>query len=366
MTVIERPLHGEVEIHRRDVWTERRRNLVPAPRPTVYAGSGWAASAVTDMAANPGWVGGVITAATTFYVFTSGSSRAYAAGEKVTLSVRYKVTARGAADPMHVAVMPHVRTGNVYFREGEQVVRPIVVGQVEDVVIQWRTPVAIPAGQLDVAVVGAAPTGGGFMASYAGFGMMATRALIEDGHTDGRFFDGGLATGDPHTRNRWLGAVQASVSVQEDENYRFAGKATRITARRGGARTGLGVKTDVGLLTFELLDSEDPMRGGTFQPGQEVRAVSRDRAGNLADLFTGRVVDVASAYPLNKSTGRQRTVTTVTVADAVKVHGETPRYGVTIAERFETFESRIKRLAGSALAPIDPPVEGAPREVYAL
>ncbi len=144
----------------------------------------------------------------------------------------------------------------------------------------------------------------------------------------------------------------------------FIANATNMTLRRGSARTGLGLKTDVGIMTFELLDAEDPMQGGTFQPGQEIRAVSEDLAGELVEIFTGRVLDVGSRYPLNKSTGRQRAITTITVTDAVKVHAETPRYGVTIAAGFETFESRISRLAGSALAPIEPPVEGAPREVY--
>ncbi|QDF16573.1 minor tail protein [Microbacterium phage Hulk] len=142
--------------------------------------------------------------------------------------------------------------------------------------------------------------------------------------------------------------------------------ALQLTIRRGGSRQSVGVKTDVGLMTFQLLDAEDPMAGGTFAPGQEIRGVSRDLADGLSELFTGRVVDVASSYPLNKSTGRQRAVTTVTVADAVKTHGETPRYGVAIPTGFETFEARISRLAGSALAPIEAPAEGAPRKVYAF
>lgn len=364
MTIIERPLAGDVELQRvDDTWSERRRNHVARPRPTIYSGSGWAASGQNGMSANPGWVGGTITGTTTYYTFTGGSQRAYAAGELVTLSVRYKVTARGATDPEYISVRPHKRTGNVYYAAAQQV-RPIVLGQVEDVVIQWRTTEAIPAGDLDVAVVGAGPTGA-FAASFAGFGMLVTNAQIEDGHTDGRYFDGSSA-GDVLTRYRWLGAAGASVSVMETAAAVYVGQALGVTIRRGGARTGLGVKTDVGLMSFQLLDAEDPMQGGTFQPGQTLRAVSRAAGGKFAELFTGRVVDVSSAYPLNKGNGRLRAVTTITVADAVKVHGETPRYGVQIAEQFETYESRIRRLAGSALAPIDPPVEGAPREVYAL
>lgn len=142
------------------------------------------------------------------------------------------------------------------------------------------------------------------------------------------------------------------------------GNATNVTLRRGGARTGLGLKTDVGILTFSLLNAEDPMSGGTLQPGQQIVARSLDAAGQPAELFTGRVVDVSSTYPIDKGNGEQRAVVVVTVADAVKVHVETPRYGVSIPSGFETFEARIGRLAGSALAPIEPPVEGAPREVY--
>lgn len=146
----------------------------------------------------------------------------------------------------------------------------------------------------------------------------------------------------------------------------FIRHALQVGIRRGGARTGVGVKTDVGILTFDLLDAEDPLQGGTFVPGQTVMVVSRDRAGYLSALFTGRVADVGAAYPINKGSGRLRSVTRVTVADAVKVHGETPRYGASVAAGFETFEARIQRLATSALAPVEAPVEGAPREVYAL
>lgn len=84
-------------------------------------------------------------------------------------------------------------------------------------------------------------------------------------------------------------------------------------------------------------------------------------------IFTGTVTDVSSTYPFNKSTGEKRTSVIVTVSDAVKVHGTTPRYGAMIgAPYYETFEQRINRLAGSALAPIESPPVGAPKVVYAL
>lgn len=53
--------------------------------------------------------------------------------------------------------------------------------------------------------------------------------------------------------------------------------ATGLTIRRGGARDGLGVKTDVGLCTFTLKNDQDPMAGGTFKPGQRVRVVTGEQ-----------------------------------------------------------------------------------------
>lgn len=142
--------------------------------------------------------------------------------------------------------------------------------------------------------------------------------------------------------------------------------ATNIRIRRGGNRSGLGIQTDVGLMTFRLYNDEDPMADGTFQPGQAIQAVTT-AGGPPVPIFTGRVVDVDSAYPLNKQTGQRRTFTTITVADAVNVHTSTPRYGVTVPmPGYETFEARIQRLAGSAQAPIVAPSVGGPREVYAL
>lgn len=86
-----------------------------------------------------------------------------------------------------------------------------------------------------------------------------------------------------------------------------------------------------------------------------------------APIYTGRVVDIDTSYPLNKQTGERRTYTTVTVADSVRVHTTTPRYGVTVpTPGYETFEARIVRLSGSAQAPVVAPTVGGPKEVYAL
>ena len=88
---------------------------------------------------------------------------------------------------------------------------------------------------------------------------------------------------------------------------------------------------------------------------------------NRARLFTGRISDFGSMYVMDKSTGQSRAVVTVNVADAVKIHASTTRYGVDLgAATNETFEARIARLEGSANAPVEVPVVGAPREVYSF
>lgn len=156
--------------------------------------------------------------------------------------------------------------------------------------------------------------------------------------------------------------------------------ATGITATRGSSRTGLGLRADVGLMTFTLHEAENPLAGGTLAPGQLVRMIVRlsipeqiphwppnwhSRAVD-EPVFTGRVADVAAGFPRSKTTGRGYTLTTITVADAVAVHVGTPRYGVRIPDGFETFEDRLARLAVSARAPLAVPTAGAPREVYSF
>ena len=136
---------------------------------------------------------------------------------------------------------------------------------------------------------------------------------------------------------------------------------TEIRARRGGTRTGLGLRTDVGLMTVVLRNAQDPAAGGTFQPGQLARIVADGHP-----VFTGRISAITGGYTLDKRTGTRTATTTVTVSDAVAIHGKTSRYGVRIPADYETFEARISRLAGSSRAPIAVPVEGAPVEVYAL
>jgi hypothetical protein len=195
-------------------WAVSRQNMVNTPRPTAYAGSGWAAAG--GSVATPGWITALINTTTTGYVFTGGSTEAIAAGDLVTLSVTYRVDAPGTGVATHIRATPHIRTGNVYIVPplNELWVREITVGQEERVVIQWVADRAINAGDLDIALV-TASFQGSFAAVTGGFAWRASELVIERGHTDGTFFDGSVSSTDPLMQCRWLGTANASPSVLE-------------------------------------------------------------------------------------------------------------------------------------------------------
>jgi hypothetical protein len=137
--------------------------------------------------------------------------------------------------------------------------------------------------------------------------------------------------------------------------------ATNLHIFRGGQRTGVGIKTDVGLATIQLYNAEDPLAGGDIQPGQFIRVTADGEP-----IFTGRIADIATAYRRNRTTGQLEPFVQVTAADAVQIHTTTPRFGARPPAGFETFEERITRLTQSARTAVDPPPLNDPVEVYTL
>lgn len=648
MTIAERPLFGKAEIQRlTDVWVEQRRNLVANPTPGTT--TGWSGPYPGTVTADGYTV--TNTATTTPYIFSTTSTESIVAGHVYAFRAKIKALPAAGSVFTNVNVRPHKNVGNVYYNLPTLVTVP-ANGVEQEVAFYWTATADIPAADaFNLSIVG---NGTGLTGSKYSM----RDVLIEDVGTalpstpPAAYFAGSTSSTDNLIRNRWTGTTNASASVQESRRVNFIQNATQVSYRRGGARSGIGTKTDVGLMTFTLHNDEDPLNGGTFQPGQEVRLVGGQitpekrtyyptktvytenfsdtlsptlvhsmtfengagawrstgdpvvpvtdatahsgtklarssgaefsslytgevaveqaavtvtawvrphqggwrgqvgygpgsssaladlapntwnrltfsgfvtntgnvnlyaynaatyepgtvdwdditvergslraqgvwsKVGTTADLyfyngqmnvydgvataqatltglevghpytvtakaipfdgatgtmtaavgvvgkgtgttlstgsgqlvspsytftatatshtiqvvgsagadllwddvkvtrnawthvvpavdnsspiFTGRVVDVKSTYPLNKATGKERTSVTVTVADAVNIHGGTMRYGVQIAEGFETFESRINRLASSALAPIEPPVQGAPKVVYSF
>lgn len=158
------------------------------------------------------------------------------------------------------------------------------------------------------------------------------------------------------TANYW-----ATVSVNFSAAPANAARSVVVIGPKDSRTYVSGDKFWVGCLTVEAGPSPSATvwDGNTSPTWTDVPA--------MTPIFTGTVSDIKATYPLDKATGKKRTSVTVEVADAVKVHGTTPRYGAMIgAPYYETFEQRITRLAGSALAPIEPPGIGAPREVYSF
>lgn len=211
-------------------WTERRRNLIPNSSPTTYSGSGWAASTAAFNGDNTDeWVGFLHSGVYTAYVFTDGFEEALAIGDQVTLTVQYRVNAVNASQAAtHMAVVPHRRTGNVYYQAG-RVDTPITIGKIETVQIQWTVTEAVPIGDFDIALVSSNGTGPGFSTVGAGWDFQVRRPTIERGHVSGVPFTGDTEDTE-FVQHSWLGATGTSLSVEE---FRTTNPSNMVEFRLG-------------------------------------------------------------------------------------------------------------------------------------
>lgn len=206
-----------------------RRNLVSNPAPA--SATDWRAPAASFDA---GWVK-TTSVAEVPYIFGSVAVDALPAGTAVTLAIEYVVdTLAAGSAATHMTIRPHGRAGNVYYTAAA-VLRPIVVGQVERVVIPWSSA-GMSAGDLDMAIVGALSNGSfGFV--QPGTVIRARRATIEYGTTDGTYFDG--ATVIPGYSGAWEGAANASPSYLYDSDF--------VTAWTGTANASASTMTGAGV-----------------------------------------------------------------------------------------------------------------------
>lgn len=126
------------------------------------------------------------------------------------------------------------------------------------------------------------------------------------------------------------------------------GDATQVTIQRGTRRDGLATSVDVGTMTVRLRDAGTPMTDAALRPNTPVRAVTKV-AG--LPLFTGRVVDVAVDYELDRFR-RLVPVVTLLATDAVADLVQTKRYGAANpAAEWESWEARAGRLLQSSPVP---------------
>lgn len=158
-------------------------NMVTNPEPGYGVTAGWG---MTGTLTKPdGWLqANYDSVNTTPYVFTSGADEAIAVGDILTFSIDYRIDrAIGAAT--HVRFTPHKRTGNAYYPESI-VIRPIVLGLEERVVFSWVATVAMPAPDLDIAMVACSENGA--FAGLTNFTWRVRRPKIERGITDGVYY----------------------------------------------------------------------------------------------------------------------------------------------------------------------------------
>lgn len=145
----------------------------------------------------------------------------------------------------------------------------------------------------------------------------------------------------------------------------WTGSLLNVSGTRGGLRSGATSTVEVGQLTFTLRNAGDPIEDERLGPNLRVRV--RHRVTGDA-VFTGRILDIFTAYHVDKATGQTNTVVTVVAVDAVSAHAAVTRYGAVTpgGAGFETWSPRITRLAESAVTDVDVPPDDSPIVRYAL
>lgn len=143
----------------------------------------------------------------------------------------------------------------------------------------------------------------------------------------------------------------------------YLASATRVTAKRGGKRTGAGNTMDVGTLNITLVNQGDPTDTPDMRPNAPIRI--RSKLTGLP-MFTGTVSDIDTTHNINKATNEINTFVQIVAVDGVQSHANTIRYGAVSPGGFERWESRIARLAASATAPVNPPALDAPIVRYSI
>lgn len=165
-----------------------------------------------------------------------------------------------------------------------------------------------------------------------------------------------------------------------------------VSIQRGGKRRGITNTVEVGTLACSLVNTEDPLKGGTLKPNQAIRLKMRDTprghfepqppVGGVPQpdrwvedpplvgtrIWSGLINDVDASYLLNKSTNKLTTIVSITAVDAVAAHASITRYGAVVegGAGFETWAQRITRLASSAVTPVTVPVDDAPIVRYSI
>jgi hypothetical protein len=145
----------------------------------------------------------------------------------------------------------------------------------------------------------------------------------------------------------------------------WTGALNTVESNRGGKRSGASSTVEVGTLTATLINAGDPLDSEDLKPNVKVRLRHRVTDDTV---YTGRIVDLSTAYQLDKQTGETTTLVTLVTADAVRSHSAVTRYGAVTdgGAGFETWALRMNRLAASAMTDVNPPADDSPIVRYAI
>lgn len=211
----------------------------------------------------------------------------------------------------------------------------------------------------------------------ASWGLVTSRSTATAGQVQAKYTATGLTSGRSYTLSAWWAnkddnnVLNGKVGVTgkaygtpvnplftvpyEKASYTFTATATShelllehtAAGSPGFTFQTIGYWDDVTLL-------EDALPNPLYVPGEV--------------FFTGRLVDLATSYRLDKSNGEKTTYVSISATDAVSSHNNSIRPGAYsgIAPYYETWAVRINRLDDSAVTAVNPPADDSPIVRYSI
>lgn len=275
-------------------WAENRRNMVAYSKATSSSTpSGWS---VSGPSTSGDWVICTSNGASTPYIFAGRAQEAIVTGDPIAGRITVQ---SDSADIAYVRVNVHQRTGNVYFTGSTtQIVVATPLGVPVEVDLSWIATKDIPADDLDISIVPSS-SGGGFSVPPNGASFRASYEIISRGTTTGAYFSGASTSPSLLTQYRWLGAANASMSVEETRTVtRPAWQETVYATIMSGPTTTPARKRDAqnpdGTFTFVGVTDEVHLLDALAYPQPSNADVSTQAVAN--DVRSGKAETLLRQY----------------------------------------------------------------------
>lgn len=305
--------------------TELRRNHARGPIPAAgeWAGYGLSVSGMWA-SSNTGSTAGVA------YVFTTRWDEAIAVGDQVAMGITFLVPSAPAGTAQYVALSAHRRTGNTYL--GTRKVIPIQAGVEQTVYLTYTSTVAMPAGDMDLAVF-PSDAAGNFFTSPVNYTFRVKNPIFERWvSAPGPFFYGDS----PDTAEvdyQWAGQVNLSASLALAPSYPDR-LPEGLTADDGlsitWGRSDTVSQPSPSTATFTVLDSTETQYAQSFNIGStvEILADATITGGATVPAFTDPDFETElRAVTFNATATRDdRHVETGTVAAVMKPINQSSPY----------------------------------------